>query len=165
MAAESFWDKRAEAQKVVDEVSEIKRKLQPLRDCDRQLEDLKVLIELGEAEEYEGQKAALTEAVEMSAKLGEEIETLEIQFLLNGPHDHSNPRIASGIFFRTDILRGYVRKKAACDFCRRFQTGSRYGVRGRACGKACCSQRCRTCARHRQPVRYGNGGHVRSRHR
>ena len=90
MAAESFWDKRAEAQKVVDEVSEIKRKLQPLRDCDRQLEDLKVLIALGEAEEYEGQKAALTEAVEMSAKLGEEMETLEIQFLLNGPHDHSN---------------------------------------------------------------------------
>ena len=44
MGADSFWDNRTAAQKIVDEASAIKKKLEPLNLYAKQLEDLEVLL-------------------------------------------------------------------------------------------------------------------------
>lgn len=90
MGADSFWDNRTAAQKIVDEASAIKKKLEPLNLYAKQLEDLEVLLELGEAEDTEGQQAVQTEAAEMVQQIAGGMDELELKLLLNGPHDHSN---------------------------------------------------------------------------
>lgn len=90
MGEDFFWDNRAAAQKVIDEVTEIKKKIEPITSCEKRLEDLDVLIEIGETEDEAGQKAAFDEATVSVKQLSQEIEKLELKLLLNGPHDHSN---------------------------------------------------------------------------
>ena len=65
MEAEGFWENRALSQKVSVETREIKKRLERLDSFSRTLEDLQVLVEIGEAEEYAGQKAAFEEATHM----------------------------------------------------------------------------------------------------
>jgi len=50
MTRPDFWDVREKAQKVIDENTRLKKKIEPLFKAERQLEDLETLIELGEAE-------------------------------------------------------------------------------------------------------------------
>jgi peptide chain release factor 2 len=54
MAAQNFWDNREQAQKLIDEANSLRNRIDPLRKSEKQLEDLRVMLELGEAEPEAG---------------------------------------------------------------------------------------------------------------
>lgn len=90
MEAEGFWENRALSQSVTVESRSIKKKIERLDQFSRSLEDLEVLLEIGEAEEYEGQKAVKQEALELMEQIRNGIEELAVEETLNGPHDQAN---------------------------------------------------------------------------
>ncbi len=47
MSREDFWNDREAAQKLMDEGSGIRRKLDPIQSGDRKIDDMEVMIELG----------------------------------------------------------------------------------------------------------------------
>lgn len=90
MAAETFWNNREQAQKLIDEAASLRRKVEPLFDAEKKLEDLQVMIELAEAEP-EASQAKLLKELEVDAnRLTSGLEALELRVLLNGPHDQRN---------------------------------------------------------------------------
>ncbi len=90
MAAESFWNNRDQAQKLIDEANTLRKKSEPLLQAEKQWEDLKVMIELGEAEPAAAQAALEVELSRETQALTRGLEDLELKVLLNGPHDRSN---------------------------------------------------------------------------
>jgi len=90
MAAGDFWDHREKAQKVIDEVSFLKKKIEPLVVAEGRLADLQTLVELGEAEEKTAQGEI---ASEVEGELGgflPEVDRLELAALLGDPLDKCN---------------------------------------------------------------------------
>jgi peptide chain release factor 2 len=85
-----FWNNRESAQKVIDELSQLKQKVNPVIAAEKKLDDLKVMLELCEAEPEERQLAHLEELNSDTNKFINELETIELQVFLNGPHDKKN---------------------------------------------------------------------------
>ena len=54
MAVDTFWSNREKAQAVIDESTGIRNKIEPLTTAEKQLEDFRVMVELGEGERAEG---------------------------------------------------------------------------------------------------------------
>ena len=50
MSAENFWNNREAAQKIIDEANTLRSKVEPLLKAEKQLEDFRVMVELGESE-------------------------------------------------------------------------------------------------------------------
>jgi peptide chain release factor 2 len=90
MAEENFWNNREQAQKVIDESNSLRNKIEPLLKAEKQLEDFRVMVELGEAEPADAQAKIQSELEADLAKFFKELEALELKFFLNGPHDKSN---------------------------------------------------------------------------
>jgi peptide chain release factor 2 len=90
MSGETFWNNREPAQKVIEEASSLKRKIDPLIQGEKRLEDFKVMIELGEAEPEPAQLALQRELEHDLNKFSRELELIELDVLLNGPHDKNN---------------------------------------------------------------------------
>ena len=90
MAAENFWNNQEQAQKFIDEGGVIRRKIDPLVQYEKQLEDLKVLLELGEAEPMDRQAVVLKELEREATPFVTQVERLELDILLSGPHDRKN---------------------------------------------------------------------------
>jgi peptide chain release factor 2 len=90
MAGEAFWNNREAAQKVIDEANSLRRKIEPILKAERHLEDLKVMLELGEAEPEPQQLQVQTELERDLAAFHRELERIELQVFLNGPHDRNN---------------------------------------------------------------------------
>jgi peptide chain release factor 2 len=90
MAGETFWNSREAAQKVIDEANALRRKTEPVLKAERHLEDLKVMLELGEAEPESQQLQVLTELERDLAAFHRELERIELQVFLSGPHDRNN---------------------------------------------------------------------------
>ena len=90
MAKDTFWNSREQAQKLIDEANGIRRNLDPLLQAERQLEDLRVMIELGEAEPPEARLKLERELEAETTAFTEQVDKLELQILLNGPHDRNN---------------------------------------------------------------------------
>ncbi len=90
MAGETFWNNREQAQKLVDEANVIRNKLDPLLNAGKQLDDFRVMIELGEAEAPESQARIEKELEADVARLIKMLDALELKVYLNGPHDKSN---------------------------------------------------------------------------
>jgi peptide chain release factor 2 len=90
MGAESFWNNREQAQKLVDEATSLRRKIEPLLSAEKHLEDFRVMTELAEAEPVEQQLPHQQELERDLARLGRDLEALELKVFLNGPHDHRN---------------------------------------------------------------------------
>ncbi len=90
MGDDKFWDDRALSQRVMDETTALKKKLEPLSSCLSRLEDVSVLIELGLEEDEQGQQGIFEEASQTIALLAKDIDQLELRLLLNGPHDASS---------------------------------------------------------------------------
>jgi peptide chain release factor 2 len=90
MATETFWNNREQAQKFIDEAGSIRRKVEPLLAAERQAADLKVMVELGEAEPEERQPAVLKELEPETAAFVKKADQLELDILLSGPHDRKN---------------------------------------------------------------------------
>jgi len=87
MSREDFWNDQAAAQKIVEEAASLKRRVEPLEAAEAKLEDLKVMLELGEAEDESGQAQVLAEIESDLNSLAAEIDQLELQSWLNGPQD------------------------------------------------------------------------------
>ena len=90
MATDSFWGNPDAARKVIDESNALKRRTEPMAGFARRLEDVQVLLELGEAEPPAGQDLVQREADEDLGRLGRQWEGFELEVLLTGPHDGRN---------------------------------------------------------------------------
>ena len=87
MAQEDFWNNRESAQKAIDEANTLRKKVEPLTAAEKQLDDFRVMVELGEAEPVEAQPAILAEVTRDLGKFLKDLDALELRFLLKGPHD------------------------------------------------------------------------------
>ena len=90
MSGETFWNNREQAQKLIDEAASLRKKVDPLIAAEKQLEDFKVLIELGEAEPEPAQLKLQRELEADVSKFSRELDAFELRSLLNGPHDKNN---------------------------------------------------------------------------
>ena len=90
MAADNFWNNRDKAQTVIDESGVIRNKLEPLQKLEKQFDDFRVMIELGEAEPPEAQAQIEKELTRDLARFFKELDSLELKVFLNGPHDRKN---------------------------------------------------------------------------
>ena len=82
MASDSFWNNQEAARKVIDEANALRKKLGPQLEYERQVEDLKVLLELGEAEPPDGQAQVQREADGEVAKIQRGLDRFELGVLL-----------------------------------------------------------------------------------
>ena len=90
MAADNFWNNREKAQTVIDEAGGVRNKLEPLQKLEKQLDDFRVMLELGEAEPAAAQAHVEAELTRDLAKFFKELDALELKLFLNGPHDKKN---------------------------------------------------------------------------
>jgi peptide chain release factor 2 len=90
MADEAFWNNREKAQGFIDEAGVIRNKIEPLQKFEKQLEDFRVMLELGEEEPAASQPPIEAELTRDLAKFFKELDALELKLFLNGPHDKKN---------------------------------------------------------------------------
>ncbi|HTL16527.1 MAG TPA: peptide chain release factor 2 [Patescibacteria group bacterium] len=90
MAAENFWNNREQAQKLIEESNSLRNKIEPLLKAEKELEDFRVMVELGEAEPESAQEKIQKEIENDLARFFKELESLELNVFLSGPHDRSN---------------------------------------------------------------------------
>ena len=90
MAGEKFWNNREQAQKLIDEANSLRTKAEPLLKAERQLDDFRVMVELGEAEPEEAQGKVQQELEKDLGGFFKEMDSLELKVFLSGPHDKSN---------------------------------------------------------------------------
>jgi peptide chain release factor 2 len=90
MAAENFWNNREQAQKLIEEANSLRGRLDPLLQAEKQLDDFRVMLELGEAEPENAQEKLQAELEGDLARFRKDIESLELRVFLNGPHDGCN---------------------------------------------------------------------------
>lgn len=84
--APGFWDDSQAAQKLLQELNQLKNTIEPWRDLVARVEDLKVLTELAEDE-------GIDEDPDIDQELEgikQEYQQLELATLLSGEHDHSS---------------------------------------------------------------------------
>lgn len=91
MTREGFWEKQNRAQEVTQTVTNLKERIAVYNDLEAALEDVEVLLDLGEEEKEE---ALAEEAADALADLSRRVADLELQVMLNGPHDDSNAIVA-----------------------------------------------------------------------
>src|SRR5215471_16211307 len=90
MAGDSFWNNREQAQKLIEESNSLRNKVEPLLKAEKELEDLRVMVELGEAEPESAQTKIQQELERDLGKFFKELDSLEMEVFLSGPHDKSN---------------------------------------------------------------------------
>jgi peptide chain release factor 2 len=90
MAADTFWNNRDQAQKLIEESNSLRGKTDPLLKAEKQLEDFQVMVELGESEPEPSQAKIQKELEGDLSKFFKELESLELKVFLNGPHDKAN---------------------------------------------------------------------------
>jgi peptide chain release factor 2 len=90
MAKDTFWNNREPAQKAIDEASSLRKRIEPLLAAERQLEDFRVMTELGEGEPEPAQIHLQQELDRDLARFTRQLDALELRVLLNGPHDRNN---------------------------------------------------------------------------
>ena len=90
MASDTFWNNRESAQKFIDEANALRNKIDPLINSEKQLDDLRVMVELGEAEPPEIQMKMAKELEHDLDKFSKTLEAMELRVFLKGPHDKNN---------------------------------------------------------------------------
>jgi peptide chain release factor 2 len=90
MAGESFWNNREQAQKLIEESNSVRGKIEPLLKAEKELEDFRVMVELGEAEPESAQEKLQQELERDLGQFFKQLDSLELKVFLNGPHDRSN---------------------------------------------------------------------------
>ncbi len=90
MGQEGFWDNREQAQKLMDESGDLKRKIEPLDQAQKELDDLEVMVELGESEPEAAQAEIQEEVTADVTRLSSRLDELELNTLLTGKHDSKN---------------------------------------------------------------------------
>ena len=91
MAGQDFWNSQERAQATIEEVTGLKKKVEPLLDLERRIADLEVLIELTAAEAEGPQQDSAAEDVRKEHEsLVVSLEKFELQQFLSGPADRAN---------------------------------------------------------------------------
>jgi peptide chain release factor 2 len=90
MAADNFWNNRDQAQKLIEEANTLRGKIEPLLKAEKELEDFRVMVELGEAEPEASQTKIQQELEADLTRFFKGFDALELKVFLNGPHDRSN---------------------------------------------------------------------------
>ena len=90
MTLDTFWNNREQAQKVIDEANSLRGKIEPLVQAEKNLEDFRVMIELGEAEPPEAQTKIQQEVERDISKFIKDLDAFELRIFLNGEHDRNN---------------------------------------------------------------------------
>jgi peptide chain release factor 2 len=90
MATDTFWNNRETAQKLIDEASTLRNKIEPLMQHEKHLDDFRVMVELGEGEPPEAQLKMEKELERDLGKFFTDLEAMELRVFLNGPHDKNN---------------------------------------------------------------------------
>lgn len=86
IAAPGFWDNADKAQHILKERTALEKTVQMWDAVNRQLEDYRVMIELGDEMQDE---SALADAAEMGALLQQGVEAAEFHKMLSGAHDRN----------------------------------------------------------------------------
>jgi peptide chain release factor 2 len=87
MAADNFWNNREQAQKLIEESNSLRNRIEPLLKAEKELEDFRVMVELGEAEPEPAQAKVEQELERDLSRFFTELDALELKVFLNGPHD------------------------------------------------------------------------------
>lgn len=87
ISAPGFWDSPEKSQEILKERTALEKIVGMWDSLNRQLDDLKVMIELGEETQDE---TVLAEVTEMNSKLKQEVEAGEFQRMLSGAHDRNS---------------------------------------------------------------------------
>ena len=90
MAQETFWNNREQAQKLIEEANTLRGRIEPLLKAEKELDDFRVMIELGEAEPEAEQGRIQQDLQRDLARFYKDLEALELKVFLNGPHDRNN---------------------------------------------------------------------------
>jgi peptide chain release factor 2 len=90
MGVDTFWNNREQAQKIIDEAGTLRGRLEPLLQMEKTLDDLKVMLELGQAEPPDAQPKVLKELDRDTTKFMKDLDALELRNFLTGPHDKNN---------------------------------------------------------------------------
>jgi len=90
MASETFWNNREQAQRLIDEANTIRARVEPLLKAEKQLEDLRLMLDLARAEPPAAQPALEQELQRDVARFVAELDALELRIFLSGPHDRRN---------------------------------------------------------------------------
>lgn len=90
MAVDSFWNNRDQAQKLINEATTLRKKIEPLQSAEKKVQDFKEMIELGEGEPADAQTTLEAELQRDIDRLKSELEEVELRVWLNGPHDRNN---------------------------------------------------------------------------
>ena len=90
MAQDNFWNNREQAQKTIDEANSLRKRIEPLLKAEKQLDDFKVMVELGEAEPEASQLKIQKELERDLVNFSRELDASELKVFLNGPHDKNN---------------------------------------------------------------------------
>lgn len=87
MAVPDFWDNPEEAQKIMQQLTNLKDKVEEIKGLSTKLEDIEVLYELGKEEQEDGVIAEVTQELKVFNGL---LEKLELETLLSGKYDRNN---------------------------------------------------------------------------
>lgn len=90
MAADGFWDDQKAAQTVIGETNKLKQVVNGMTSFKAKLEDAQAMEELLEEEGIDESSEEANELHETAEALKLELDDLEIQCYLKGPHDHCN---------------------------------------------------------------------------
>lgn len=91
MSSQDFWDNRERAQSLVEEVSTLRNKIQPLQTLEQGVEDLEVLKMLTlEETDHEQQVTASKELETEYNAFVQKLEDFELKSYMKGPQDRSN---------------------------------------------------------------------------
>ena len=90
MAQDNFWGNREQAQKLIDEANTLRRRIEPLAEAEKHLDDFRVMVELGAGEAPAAQVTLEAELLRDLGKFTKNLDALELRVLLNGPLDKNN---------------------------------------------------------------------------
>ena len=137
MSVPGFWDDAAKSQHIIKERTTLEKIVQMWDGLNKQVEDVRIMIELGEEAQDE---ATLAEVAGMNNRLQQGLEAAEFQRMLSGPHDRNSCFITinpgAGGTESQDwaemILRMYLRyceKKGWKTTITEFQAGDEAGLK------------------------------------
>ncbi|MFD2116964.1 peptide chain release factor 2 [Paenibacillus yanchengensis] len=87
MSAPDFWDDQERAQSLISELNGVKSVVEDYEELANELEDLQVMLELGEEE---GDESLINDMADSVKGLQEKVGSFELQLLLNQPYDKLN---------------------------------------------------------------------------
>ncbi|MBU6409257.1 MAG: peptide chain release factor 2 [Verrucomicrobia bacterium] len=90
MGGAGFWNNREAAQQTIDESNSLRGKIEPLLQAEKRIEDLRVMLELGEAEPAPAQEQIQRELDADLQNFLKDLDSLELKIFLSGPHDRKN---------------------------------------------------------------------------